>query len=584
MRTGLVLPSRIGNWATTLSLATSMTVTFPPASADTQARAPSGVNATVRGLSPTCSVFRRRPVLASSTDTVLFVSAVTYNFVPSRVTPTPSGSTPTGVEKSVLPLAMSIADACAISSFDTYATFPSGLSTTSSGSRFAGIVRVIWPLATSTTPTASSWPRATYTVRRSGLSAIPRGRLPTGTVAMTALVRGETTEMVLGISLLTYSSGSRELAPNAPSRMRGAVRAAALRRRVGLVNGTSRSVVEDRLVHVERFVEPAEAVASPDPLEDRPGQIGARYVGVGEIGTGEVGPHQEHLAQVRAGQVGAAEVHAAGIDAHDTHPLVPGVHAQIRLDEFRALRLGVVHRPDEAGAGQIGVREIGVVQNDGEDAGIAQHGAPQVDAIGHSDIQVRGGEVGLGRDRIGERDGRELRLRQIGAHQAALGEIGALEIDARQSEPGEVHPGEVGGVLRGGAGESREHLLAGERYLGAAAVGGGARRQNGDDHPRQHPGATGHGLLFFCCRSESRCGRPGLSQPSLRAFTYRYTSWIAAESSRTFHAGMPLGGRPFQAVLKKLSRGKLAPVGLTAQRKSGAVGRMGCIASSPWQR
>src|SRR2546427_5289491 len=77
MRTGLVLPSRIENWATTLSVATSMTVTFPPASADTQARVPSGVKATVRGLSPTCSVFRRRPVLASITETVLFVSAVT---------------------------------------------------------------------------------------------------------------------------------------------------------------------------------------------------------------------------------------------------------------------------------------------------------------------------------------------------------------------------------------------------------------------------------------------------------------------------------------------------------------------------
>src|SRR5437016_4730526 len=38
MRTGLVLPSRIGNWATTLSVATSMTVTFPPASADTLAQ------------------------------------------------------------------------------------------------------------------------------------------------------------------------------------------------------------------------------------------------------------------------------------------------------------------------------------------------------------------------------------------------------------------------------------------------------------------------------------------------------------------------------------------------------------------
>src|SRR5205085_2422811 len=53
MRTGLVLPSRIGNCASTLSLATSMIVTFPPASADTQARSPPGANATVRGFSPT---------------------------------------------------------------------------------------------------------------------------------------------------------------------------------------------------------------------------------------------------------------------------------------------------------------------------------------------------------------------------------------------------------------------------------------------------------------------------------------------------------------------------------------------------
>src|SRR2546430_7664363 len=80
--------------------------------------------------------------------------------------------------------------------------------------------------------------------------------------------------------------------------MRGTARAAARRPRVGLVNGASRSVVEDRLVHVERLVEPAEAVASPDPLEDRPGQIGARYVGIREIGSGEVGADQQHLAQV----------------------------------------------------------------------------------------------------------------------------------------------------------------------------------------------------------------------------------------------------------------------------------------------
>src|SRR2546423_12112778 len=108
--------------------------------------------------------------------------------------------------------------------------------------------------------------------------------------------------------------------------MRGAVRAAARPRRVGLVNGTSRSVVEDRLVHVERLVEPAEAVASPDPLEDRPGQIGARYVRIREIGTGEGGADQQHLAQVRTGQGGAAEINAAAVDAHDTPPLDARVH------------------------------------------------------------------------------------------------------------------------------------------------------------------------------------------------------------------------------------------------------------------
>src|SRR5256885_3627950 len=40
----------------------------------------------------------------------------------------------------------------------------------------------------------------------------------------------------------------------------------------------------------------------------------------------------------------------SGVDAHDTHPLVPGVHTQIRPDEFRALRLGVVHQ-GESGCG-----------------------------------------------------------------------------------------------------------------------------------------------------------------------------------------------------------------------------------------
>src|SRR5437016_13406498 len=126
MRTGLVLPSRIGNWATTLSVATSMTVTFPPASADTQARVPSGVKATVRGLSPTCSVFSRRPVFASRTETVLFVSAVTYSFVPSGVIPGPSGSTPPDDDNHVLAHAIAIAAPGELSSLDTYATVAAG--------------------------------------------------------------------------------------------------------------------------------------------------------------------------------------------------------------------------------------------------------------------------------------------------------------------------------------------------------------------------------------------------------------------------------------------------------------------------
>src|SRR5205823_4946842 len=96
--------------------------------------------------------------------------------------------------------------------------------------------------------------------------------------------------------------------------------------------------------------------------------------------------------------------------------------------------------------------------------------------------------------------------------------------------------------------------------------------------------ARASGECRLVCRSEARCGRPGLSQPSLRAFTYRYSSAIADVSSSTFQAGMPLARRPFKAVLTKLSRGKLAPLGLRAQRRSGAAGLIPPMASSPWQR
>src|SRR2546425_6972088 len=53
--------SRIGNCPSTLSVFTSRIVTLPPASAVTHAWRPSGVKATVRGLSPTWIVRSSRP-------------------------------------------------------------------------------------------------------------------------------------------------------------------------------------------------------------------------------------------------------------------------------------------------------------------------------------------------------------------------------------------------------------------------------------------------------------------------------------------------------------------------------------------
>src|SRR5256885_17102039 len=47
---------------------------------------------------------------------------------------------------------------------------------------------------------------------------------------------------------------------------------------------------------------------------------------------------------------------------------------------------------------------------------------------------------------------------------------------------------------------------------------------------------------------------------------------MADVSSSTFQEGIPLARRPFNAVLTKLSRGKLAPLALRAQRRSGAAG------------
>src|SRR5207244_13027382 len=86
-------------------------------------------------------------------------------------------------------------------------------------------------------------------------------------------------------------------------------------------------------------------------------------------------------------------------------------------------------------------------------------------------------------------------------------------------------------------------------------------------------------LLSFPTRRSS-----DLNHPSLRAFTYWYSSLIAAVSSNTFHAGIPLSGRPFSAVYSNESRGYAFPSLLNTHRRSGALGSMGCMASSPWQR
>src|SRR2546430_521340 len=113
--------------------------------------------------------------------------------------------------------------------------------------------------------------------------------------------------------------------------MRGTARAAARRPRVGLVNGASRSVVEDRLVHVERLVEPAEAVASPDPLEDRPGQIGARYVRIREIGTRQGGADLRKVRLGRAGLSGADPSDAERTGADPTAASRKGIRGRDRL-------------------------------------------------------------------------------------------------------------------------------------------------------------------------------------------------------------------------------------------------------------
>src|SRR5213593_1479451 len=145
---------------------------------------------------------------------------------------------------------------------------------------------------------------------------MPRGRLPTAIVATTASRPGAITLMVLATSLLTYSRGSLDRVGAAPARNSGARQATVPHRAVRIVIGTSRSVVEDRLIDVERPVETTDAIASADAAQDRAQEVGSGQVGVRQVGAGEVGADEEHLAQVRVGEVRAAEVDPAGVDAH----------------------------------------------------------------------------------------------------------------------------------------------------------------------------------------------------------------------------------------------------------------------------
>src|SRR2546425_5783188 len=149
--------------------------------------------------------------------------------------------------------------------------------------------------------------------------------------------------------------------------------------------------------------------------------------------------------------------------------------------------------------------------------GVAQHRPAHVHAVHHGGIEVRAGEVCFRGDRVGERGGEELRLDENGFHEATAGQIGPLEVDATQIEAREIAPGEVGGGLGRGSSEGGEDLVAGEGLLGQG--GGGASRH--ETRQRRPHDRAGHWLFL---RSDSRGGRPGFSHPSLRAFTYWYSS------------------------------------------------------------
>jgi len=238
------------------------------------------------GRRPTCRT-RRSPHASAidlATGKTLFLTRwVTYSFAPSGVIPMPRVDTHRREEQR---LASGEIDRRSVGDLLVrhVGRLPSGLSTTSSGSRFAGIVRVILPARHVHDTEGVVLPQGHVHCSLVGAQRHAARALAHRMVATTALVRGETTAMVLGISLLTYSRGSRE------PRERTREDEECGKGRCAPPGGSSRSmersrsVVEDCLVDMQRLVEPADTVAPADALEDRPGQIGARYVGIREIG------------------------------------------------------------------------------------------------------------------------------------------------------------------------------------------------------------------------------------------------------------------------------------------------------------
>src|SRR2546422_5144778 len=177
---------------------------------------------------------------------------------------------------------------------------------------------------------------------------MPRGRRPTAIVAIAPTLRGEITVMLLLTSWRTYNTDWRVGATSAAPTSGATSRRTALPRHDPDVIAPARSIVEDRLIDVDRPVEPPDAVAPADVAQHGAVQVGPGDIRVRQVRAGEIGADQQDLAEVRTGEVRAAEIHAGGIDPHDAHRLISRIGAEVGADEARAERLGVAHRPDRS--------------------------------------------------------------------------------------------------------------------------------------------------------------------------------------------------------------------------------------------